>query len=126
MSLPSINDNGTDPSTNLRNRSEIVSPCHQLQWKKQKNVNDYSQKFIGGFKLIVLNLPPKLTDKVKRTTVTSYRSYSQDQSIENNTKRIMTNPFKRWVGKKSSAHPSAHAITPTEVVSLKVYSIEIK
>ena len=36
FSLPSINDNGTDSSSNLRNISKIVSYCHQLQRKRQK------------------------------------------------------------------------------------------
>ena len=50
----------------------------------------------------------------------------QYQSIENNKKRILTHILKRWYRNKSSAHPSAHAITPDEVVALKVYDIELK
>ena len=39
--------------------------------------------------------------------------------------RIMTRIFKRWYGNKSSDHPSTHALTPDELVALKVYSIDL-
>ena len=61
--FPSINDNVTYSSSKLKNRYEIVSTCNQLQRKLQKKVHDYSHKLIENFKTIVLNPPPKLTDK---------------------------------------------------------------
>ena len=71
-------------------------------------------------------LPPKFTDKEK-VSIATYFGYSfQYQSIENNKKRILTHILKRWYRNKSSAHPSAHAITPDDVVALKVYDIELK
>ena len=110
----------------MSNRSEIVSPGRQLQWKRQKNVREYSQKLIDDFKLIVVHPLSKLTDQEKHSIATSFGSSSQYQSIDNNKKRILTHTLKRWSGNKSSNNPSAHAMTPSENVSIKVYSIEIK
>ena len=81
---------------------------------------------IDDFKLIVINTPPKLNDQEKRSITTSFGSSYQDQSIENNREIIMTHILKRWNGKKSSAHPSKHALIRDEPVALNVYSIEIK
>ena len=58
----SINDNSTYSRYKMRSRSEMVSPCHQIQRKRHKNVHDYSQKLIDNFKLIVVNPSPKLTN----------------------------------------------------------------
>ena len=63
VSFSSINDNGANSISKSRNGSEIVSTCNQLKKKRQKNVHDYSHKYIDDFKLIVVNTPPKLTDK---------------------------------------------------------------
>ena len=74
--------------------------------------------------MIVLNPPPKLNNKEKRSIVTYFLPFYQYKSIENNTKIILTHVLKIWNEKKSSAHPSTHALTPAELVSLNVYSIE--
>ena len=37
ISLPKINENGTDSRSKLGNRFEIVIPHHQFQRKRQKN-----------------------------------------------------------------------------------------
>ena len=58
--------------------------------------------------------------------MTSFFAIHQDQSIENNTKKILTRILKSWDGKKSSAHPSAYTIAPAGFVSMKLYSIELK
>ena len=58
--------------------------------KRQKTVNDYSKKSIDDFKLIVVNPPPKLTDQERRSIATYFLTISHYQSIEKNTKRIMT------------------------------------
>ena len=73
-----------------------------------------------------MNPPPKLTDQEKHSIVTYFGSSSQDQSVENSTKIIMNHLLKRRNGKKSSTHPSAHAMTPTKILAVKVYSIGIK
>ena len=86
--------------------SKTVSPSHQLQRKLQKKVNYYSKKSIDAFKLIVVYPPPRLTDKGKRSLVTSFLIISQDQIIENNTKIIPNHILNHWNGNKSSAHPS--------------------
>ena len=63
---------------------------------KYKKVHDYSQKYIDDNNMIVVNPPPKLTDQEKRSIVVSFGSSPQDQSIENNKKRIMTHVLKHW------------------------------
>ena len=73
-----------------------------------------------------MNPPSKLIYQEMCSCATTILPISQDQSIENNTKRIMTHLLKHWGGKNSSVHPSANALTPTEVVALKVYSIKLK
>ena len=74
----------------------MVSTCHRLHSKRQKNVYDYSQKSIDDFNLIVVNPSPKVTDQGKRIIATYFGSSSQDQCIENNAKRIVTHVLKRW------------------------------
>ena len=105
--LPSINTRGTYSRPKLRNRSEIVSSNHQTQSKIRKKVHDYSQKLIDDFKLIVVNTPPKLTNKEMRSIVTSFGYSSQDKIIENNTKIILTHILKRW-NEKSQAPTQVH------------------
>ena len=83
----------------MKKRSEVVSPRNQLQSKLQKN-HDYSKGYIDGFKLIVLNPLPKLTNQEYSIIVASFLPIYQDQSIENNTKIILTHLLKRWYGNK--------------------------
>ena len=74
--------------------------------------HDYSQKSIDDFKLIFSNQPQNLTDQEKRTVETSSGSSYQDQSIKNNTKRIMTHILKSWSENKSGTRPSSHTMPP--------------
>ena len=73
-----------------------------------------------------MNPPPKLTYKERISIKTSFGYSSQYQSIKNNTKINLTHILKRWNGNKSNGNPRAHAMTPAEVVTLKVYAIGIK
>ena len=59
----SINDISKDSISKLGKRSEIISPRHTLQRKRQKIVNNYSNKSIDDFKLIVVYPSPKLTER---------------------------------------------------------------
>ena len=52
----------------------MVSPRHQLKRKQTNVFNDYSQKLIDDFKLIVGNTQPELTDKKRRSIATSFGS----------------------------------------------------
>ena len=83
----------------------MISPRHQLQRKRHKRVHGYSHKSIVDFKLVVVNTPPKLPDKEKRSITTSFFDYFQYQSIEKNTKRILTHILKRFNGKKIKCSP---------------------
>ena len=56
----------------------------------------------------------------------SFDYSSQDQCIDNNKKRILTNVLMCWNEEKSIAHPSTCEFTPDENVALKIYSIELK
>ena len=94
--------------------------------KRQKKVYDYSQKSIDYLKLIVVNPPLNLTNEEKRSIATSFGYSSQDHSIENNSKIILTRILNHCNGNKSSARLSTHALKYSEPVSLKVYSIELK
>ena len=107
-------------------RSEIVPPRHQLQRKRQKKVHDYYQKSIDDFKIIIVNLSPKLPGQEKRTISTSFGYSSQDQRTETNTKRITAHVLNCWSENKSISHPGTFTLTPSETVDLKIYSIEIK
>ena len=91
----------------MRSRSEIVSSYHQLRRKINKFFHDYSYKSIDDFKPIVVNPPSELTDKGKRNIATSFGYYYQYQSIENNTKTILTHVLKCW-NKKSQVHTQVH------------------
>ena len=73
-----------------------------------------------------MNPSPKLTDQEKKSVMNSFDSYSQDQCIETNTKRILTRILMSWNEDKSIEHPSTCAFTPSEIVALKIYSIELK
>ena len=74
----------------------MATPYHQLQRKQQKKVHYYSQKSIDGFKLIIVNPSPKLTDQEDSSIATSFGYSSQDKCIETSTKRILTHVLKRW------------------------------
>ena len=104
----------------------MVTPCHQLQRKRQKKVHDYSQKSIDDFKLIIVNPSSKLTDKEKKIVMNYFDSYSQYQYIETNTKRFLTRVLMRWNEDKSIAHTSTCTKTPAKTVDLKIYSIKLK
>ena len=83
-SFLSINYNSTYSRSKMRSRSEIISPRHHFQRKRQKKVYDYSQKSIDDFKLIFVNPSQKLTDQLKRIIATYFGSSSQDQCIGTN------------------------------------------
>ena len=104
----------------------MVTPRHQLQRKRRKKMNDYSQKSINDFELVLVTPSPKLTDQEKKYVRNSFDASSQDQCIETNSKRILTHVLRRWDGIKSNAHPSTSALTPSENVDLKIYSFELK
>ena len=55
-----------------------------------------------------------------------FDSYSQDQCIETNTKRILAYVLMRLNEDKLISHPSTCALIPAETVDLKIYSIELK
>ena len=55
-----------------------------------------------------------------------FDSYSQDQCIETNTKRIMNHVLMRWKENNFNAHPITCALNLAETVALKIYSIELK
>ena len=76
--------------------------------------------------MIIFYPSPKLTDQEKLSLVTYFLPIYQDQSIENNTKRILTHILNRCDRNKSSTHPTTHAFTRAEHVALKVCSIVLK
>ena len=104
----------------------MVQPRHHLQKKRHKKVDDYYQKSIDNFKLIIVNPSPKWTDEENRSIATSFGSSYQDPCIETNKKRIMIIVSKSWNENKSIAHPITCAFTPTETVALEIYSIEVE
>ena len=106
--------------------SEMVTPCHQIQRKRRKKMNDYSQKSMDDLELVLVTPSPKVTDQEKKCVGNCFDVSSQDQSIENTSKRILTHVFRCWDDIESTAHPSTSAMTPDETVSLKIYSIELK
>ena len=73
-----------------------------------------------------MNPSPKLTDQEKRSIVTSFGSSYKYQSIQNNTKIILTHVLKRWNENKSSAHPITCPLISIEIVPLKIYFIELE
>ena len=89
-------------------------------------MNDYSQKSIDDFELVLVTPSPKLTDQEKKDVRNYFDASSQDQCIETTSKRIMTHVLRRWDGNKSNTHPSTSVLTPAETVALKIYSIELK
>ena len=103
--------------------SEMVTPRHQIQRKRQKKVHDYSQKSIDDFNLIIVNPSTNLTGQEKKSVMNSFDSYYQDKCIETNMKRIMNHLLMRWNEDKSIAHPSTCALTPARTIAMKIYSI---
>ena len=57
--------------------------------------------------MIVVNPSPKLTDQENHNNATDFGSSSQDQSIENNTKRILTHVLNSW-NETSQVHTQVH------------------
>ena len=89
-------------------------------------VNEYSIKSINDFKFIVVYSSPKITDQEIQINATSSVPFSQEQMIENNTKRFQTRILKHWNGNKSSEHTSMNSLAPAEHIDLNVFSIELK
>ena len=106
--------------------SEMVTPRHQIQRKRSKKMQDYSQKSIDDFELVLVTPFPKVTDQEKKSVRNFFDASSQDQSIENTPKIILTHVLRRWKEDKSNAHPSTSAMNPAETVALKIYTIELK
>ena len=106
--------------------SEMVTPRNQIQRKRRKKMHDYSQKSIDDFELVLVTPFPKVTDQEKKSVRNCLAASSQDQSIENTSKRIPTHVLRRWKEDKSNAHPSTSAMAPAETVALKIYTIELK
>ena len=104
----------------------MVTPRHQIQRKRRKKMNYYSQKSIDDFELVLVTPFTKVTDQEKKIVSNCFDVSSQDQSIENTSKRILTHVLRRWKEDKSNAHPSTSVMTPAETVALKIYSIELK
>ena len=86
-------------------------------------MNDYSQKSIDDFELVLVTPSPKVTDQEKKCVRNSFDVSSQDQCIETISKRILTRVLRHWDDIKSTAHPSTSVLTPSETVALKIYSI---
>ena len=78
------------------------------------------------FELVLVTPSPKVTNQEKKCLRNSFDASSQDECIENTSKRILTHVLRRWDGIKSTAHTSTSAMTPSETVVLKIYSIERK
>ena len=95
ISLSSINVKRSNSRSEKNGMSEIVTPRHQLQRKRQKKIHDYSQKSINDFNLVLVNPSPKLTHLEKKHVMNYFDSSSQDQCIETNTKRILTHVLMR-------------------------------
>ena len=83
VSLPSINNSSTYSISKLSKRSEIVSRCHKLHRKRQKEFHGDTKKSIDDLNFIVVNTPPKIIDQEKFIIATSFLTINQDQSIEN-------------------------------------------
>ena len=58
-SFSSINIKISNSISNKNSMSEMVTPRHHLQRKRQKKMDDYSHKSIDDFKLIIVNPSPK-------------------------------------------------------------------
>ena len=69
--------------------------------KNIENRNEYPRKYIDDFKLIVIYPSTKITDLEKKIIATYFMPFSQEQSIENNSKIILTHLLKHWNKNKS-------------------------
>ena len=125
-SLPSINVKRYSQRSEKCSMSEMVTPRHQIQRKRRKKMNDYSWIAIDDFELVLVTPSPKVTDQQKECARNYFNASSQDQCIETNSNRILTHVLRRWDYNNSYAHPSTSAMTPSETVALKIYSIELK
>ena len=65
-SLPSINVKISSQISEKCTMSEMVTPCHQIQRKIRKKMNDYSQKSIDDFGLVLVTPSPKVTKQEKK------------------------------------------------------------
>ena len=65
----SINVNRYNSRSGNNSMSEMITPCHQLQNKRQKTVHEYSQKSIDDFMLIIVNPSQNLTYQEKISTM---------------------------------------------------------
>ena len=92
-SLPSIIAKRYNQISEKYSMSEMATPLHQLQRKRRKKIHDYSQKSINDFELVLVTPSQKLTDQEKKHVRNSFDVSSQDQSIENTSKRILTHVF---------------------------------
>ena len=101
----------------------MVTPHHHLQRKQRKKIQDYSQKSINDFELVLVKTSPNLTDQDKKHVRNYFDASSQDQCIGTNLKIILTHVLRRWDETKYNAHPSTCALTPDETIALKIYSI---
>ena len=95
-SLPLINVKRSSQKSEKSSMSEMVTPCHQIQSKRRKTMLDYSQKSIDYFELVLVTPFPKVTDQEKKSVRNCFDASSQDQSIENTSKRILTHVLRRW------------------------------
>ena len=76
--------------------SEMVTPHHQIKRERRKKMHYYSHKSIDDFELVLVTPFPKVTDQEKKSVRNCFDSSSQDQSIENTSKRILTNVLRHW------------------------------
>ena len=60
-SLPYINVKRSNQRLEKCSMSEMVTPCHQIQRKRHTKMNDYSQKSIDDFELVLVTPFPKVT-----------------------------------------------------------------
>ena len=58
-SLPSINVKISSQRSEKCSMSEMVTPLHQIQRKRRKQINDHSQKSIDDFELVLVTQSPK-------------------------------------------------------------------
>ena len=125
-SLPSINVKRSSQISEKNSMSEMLTPRHHIQRKIRKKMNEYSQKSIDDFELVLLTPSPKVTDQENKCVRNYFDVSSQDQCIETTSKRILTHVLRCWDDIKYTAHPSTSTMTPAETVGLKIYSIELK
>ena len=67
---------------------------------------------------------PKVTDQENKCVGNYFDVSSQDQYIENTSKRILTHVLRRWDDIESTAHPSTSANTPGETIALRYIQLK--